>query len=1324
MSSSVLRRNFAVFLHLSYRCVVVLALVVATLPTVAQPVDYARDIQPIFTNSCEGGFCHIGLATSGVELTDFQATWASRGGNYNGPIVLPFNSRGSPLWDKLANEFPLFGSRMPFLQAQLTQEQIDLIARWIDEGAREFPGELLRGDFDYGDTVDFSDAVLILRYLFEGGAPPYCFPVADANEDQRINVADALYLLNYLFVGGPRLSKLSVLDRGQCSSPNEPPEVEPIGTIEGREGLTLEFQVFAIDPEGGDLTFTLERAPVGVMLDRNTGRVSWTPRFGQTGDYRIRIQVTDAAIPALSAVTTGLIRVLEGNHPPLVDSIGTVYGREQVALVFSVVASDFDDDSLMYELLEGPAGSQLDSSTGLFAWTPEVGHAGDYDVRVRVTDDGAPARSTDVSGTIVVVTQDSPVNQPPTLPAHPIYRTYPGFPIVFPIGATDPDGHDLIYRADDLPPGAALDENTGVLTWTPTSEQLGPEFVPYAVADNGVPPAEVESILVFQVAPLDPCVQPECDPALGCDPVLLPVGDICCDEEPTVRVAEPVADCPVGQVLHVGRNVRGFGRMQNCDRMRIESFGQGGHFLRLNIEARCIDSIGPVTLHVQLWTEDYLLVNSRYSFNDGQNPRPLIERNDGFVQALALIFAISPVAPVSMLDESAATLYVTLTDDNGLVLERRLRLVLTRSVLEDLSEPDVADVPAGEVGCVGCHRPLGPTGEREGIEDAHPWFALTCTDCHGGDPLAATRAEAHVDAGDGPTFLRNLAADQLDQVSLDYLQFVNPGDLRVAARGCGAQNPGNPGSGCHQRAVETVPLNVMATYSGHYKLPRYLAGSQGRELIFGAVDITNPNFDPATAPAGAVESMQALREPSPTADRSALSTCIDVYLPKSCPTCHLKDFGPNNAAGNYRSSGCTSCHMVYADHGRSESADPVISKEFPPHPLKHTLTTAIPTEQCSHCHFQGGRIGLAYRGIREGGFSPENTPVNGTTLGRELHAHAPDYYFSDEDDTNQIDETPPDLHHTAGLVCADCHIGGDVHGDGNLYSSERYQVGVRCEDCHGTVRTEIEEDIADGFFKNSRGFSFKRIRRSPDNRIFLKLLTEDRELEIPQIHRLLASGLNQAMNEAMGVDAHGFSHTDKMECYSCHTSWRQTCFGCHVTIDDQGFGLNATTGLESRGAVSVVRDNYSLDFFTLGKNERGKLSPLCSSMSVFMTYIDQNGVEQYRDRVRTSSDGKIGFGWNPFHHHTVSRVPQNCDRCHPVAPEVGPDNSTMLDATYGFGTGQFMTQDGDGKFYDLSAFLNAAGELMGDFPHPNTGPVPTDVRERAMSIEVIPHPRQ
>ena len=112
-----------------------------------------------------------------------------------------------------------------------------------------------------------------------------------------------------------------------------------------------------------------------------------------------------------------------------------------------------------------------------------------------------------------------------------------------------------------------------------------------------------------------------------------------------------------------------------------------------------------------------------------------------------------------------------------------------------------------------------------------------------------------------------------------------------------------------------------------------------------------------------------------------------------------------------------------------------------------------------------------------------------------------------------------------------------------------------------------------------------------------------------------------------------------------------------------------------------------------------------------------------RDMIRTSSDGRKGFGWNPFHHHTVSRTPRNCDTCHPVVPGSAPDNSALLDQTYGFGSGQVITTDGLGQAHDLTRFLDDDGNLISDFPHPDTGPVPADVRSRALAIEVIPQPR-
>ena len=58
----------------------------------------------------------------------------------------------SPLFDKISQESPSFGSRMPLGSAALPDAAIETIGRWIDEGA--LPSRSMsRGDFDRNDAV-------------------------------------------------------------------------------------------------------------------------------------------------------------------------------------------------------------------------------------------------------------------------------------------------------------------------------------------------------------------------------------------------------------------------------------------------------------------------------------------------------------------------------------------------------------------------------------------------------------------------------------------------------------------------------------------------------------------------------------------------------------------------------------------------------------------------------------------------------------------------------------------------------------------------------------------------------------------------------------------------------------------------------------------------------------------------------------------------------------------------------------------------------------------------------------------------------------------
>jgi hypothetical protein len=273
----------------------------------------------------------------------------------------------------------------------------------------------------------------------------------------------------------------------------------------------------------------------------------------------------------------------------------------------------------------------------------------------------------------------TPLNEPPRLSPVPVYRTYPGFPIRFPITASDPEGGLLHYQAANLPDGAALDDGTGVFSWTPRDDQLGPFYIPFSITDEGQPPQSAAGRLAVQVALLDPCTEPTCTPESGCAAALAPLDTPCCDSEPVVRLSEAQADCPAGGVLLVGRNTEGFGALQNCDRVPVVPFAQGGTAVRLNVAARCVNASAPVTVALRLEMQDRVLI-------DRQQTVTLQAQDSGYAEARLVSFAISGAVRFLDLEGQEADLDMMLTDESGLVVQTRRRLVLTAQELPNLPE--------------------------------------------------------------------------------------------------------------------------------------------------------------------------------------------------------------------------------------------------------------------------------------------------------------------------------------------------------------------------------------------------------------------------------------------------------------------------------------------------------------------------------------------------------------------------------------------------------------------------------------------------------------
>ena len=322
-----------------------------------------------------------------------------------------------------------------------------------------------------------------------------------------------------------------------------------------------------------------------------------------------------------------------------------------------------------------------------------------------------------------------------------------------------------------------------------------------------------------------------------------------------------------------------------------------------------------------------------------------------------------------------------------------------------------ADADKKSRGCLECH---------VGSESMHASknVVLGCTDCHGGNATPGLKqTQAHV-APRNPVFWQSSANPNdstilLNHESAEFIKFVNPGDLRVVEETCAP---------CHADIVHNVSHSMMrhgamlwgaALYNnGAYPAKNYRFGQayglDGSPLrLESPVPVTQamtdrwgilPFIDPLprfeiSQPGNLLriferggEEQSQLGNPNPFEEpgkparrlsERGLGTLnridpVFLNLQKTRLNDPLLDFmGSNNHPGDYRSSGCTACHVVYANdrsptdsgwyakygnQGLSFSADKAIRKDERGHPITHQFTRAIPTSQCMNCHMHQGNL--------------------------------------------------------------------------------------------------------------------------------------------------------------------------------------------------------------------------------------------------------------------------------------------------------------------------------------------------------------------------------
>ncbi len=61
----------------------------------------------------------------------------------------------------------------------------------------------IRGDFNGDASLDLSDPLGLLNYLFLGDAEPGCLDAGDSNDDGSVDLSDAINMIFFIFLGGP-----------------------------------------------------------------------------------------------------------------------------------------------------------------------------------------------------------------------------------------------------------------------------------------------------------------------------------------------------------------------------------------------------------------------------------------------------------------------------------------------------------------------------------------------------------------------------------------------------------------------------------------------------------------------------------------------------------------------------------------------------------------------------------------------------------------------------------------------------------------------------------------------------------------------------------------------------------------------------------------------------------------------------------------------------------------------------------------------------------------------------------------------------------------
>ncbi|MBK8979985.1 MAG: hypothetical protein IPM29_29145 [Planctomycetes bacterium] len=98
------------------------------------PIAWSTQLVPLLRTKCDG--CHVAGADRGGYRLDTPALAALAGESGRSDLIVAGAASRSLLWRKLVERRPPVGQQMPLARPPLDPTAVELVRRWIDEGAR------------------------------------------------------------------------------------------------------------------------------------------------------------------------------------------------------------------------------------------------------------------------------------------------------------------------------------------------------------------------------------------------------------------------------------------------------------------------------------------------------------------------------------------------------------------------------------------------------------------------------------------------------------------------------------------------------------------------------------------------------------------------------------------------------------------------------------------------------------------------------------------------------------------------------------------------------------------------------------------------------------------------------------------------------------------------------------------------------------------------------------------------------------------------------------------------------------------------------------